>query len=241
MGDRLHGLDLFSGVGGLSLALAPWVKPFAYCEIDRYVTSVLLSRMREGSLPIAPIWDDVRSLRHTDLGRARIDIVYGGFPCQDLSDASRGKGKGLDGEQSGLWKEMRRLIDETRPSLVFIENVAGSAWKRYVPSVRYDLNRLGYASMSLCLPASACGAPFHGDRIFIAASNCEGESARTLHEKMARMPQSTEDLRYWGTPPAGALGMANGLPHDMDRLRAMGNAVVPAQAREAFRRLMGLP
>lgn len=58
----LNGLDLFSGIGGLALALSPWVRPIAYCENDRYAQGVLLSRMRDGGLPVAPIWDDVRTL-----------------------------------------------------------------------------------------------------------------------------------------------------------------------------------
>lgn len=233
----LNGLDLFSGIGGLTLALEPWVRPVAYCEIDAHARAILLSRMAHGQLPEAPIWDDIRTLKWSgDL--PKLDIIYGGFPCQDLSDASRGRGKGLTGEQSGLWTEMRRLIDEAQPSLVFIENVAGSAWKRYVPKVRQDLHDLGYTSLPICVPASACGAPFHGDRIFIASANCHGESASALHAKVASLCKSSEAMWDWGTPPPGTLGVADGLPHEMDRLRALGNAVVPAQAREAFRRLI---
>jgi hypothetical protein len=75
LADMLNGLDLFSGIGGLTLALAEWVRPIAYCENDRYAQGVLLSRMREGAIPISPIWDDVRSLRGRDLPPT--DIVSG--------------------------------------------------------------------------------------------------------------------------------------------------------------------
>src|SRR5690606_10421534 len=115
----LRGLDLFSGIGGLTLALAPWVRPVAYCENDRYATAVLLSRMRTGDLPCAPIWDDVRTLRGDML--PSVDIIYGGFPCQDISCA--GRGAGLAGGRSGLFFEIARLARELRPRFVFLENV----------------------------------------------------------------------------------------------------------------------
>ena len=114
----LHGLDLFSGIGGLALALEPWVRPVAYCEIDRFCQRLLIERMRQGRLPAAPIWDDVRTLAAGDL--PAIDVVYGGFPCQDISIA--GAGRGLDGERSGLVFEALRLVAELRPSFVFLEN-----------------------------------------------------------------------------------------------------------------------
>ena len=72
------GLDLFSGVAGLSVALRPWVRTIAYCEIDRYCQGVLLSRMRSGDIDRAPIWDDVKSLKGETLGP--VDIIFGGFP-----------------------------------------------------------------------------------------------------------------------------------------------------------------
>ena len=80
----LNGLDLFSGIAGLSLALDPWVRPIAYCEIDRYAQGVLLSRMADGQIPVAPIWDDIRTLTAERFGgrgsRTEIDIIFGGFP-----------------------------------------------------------------------------------------------------------------------------------------------------------------
>ena len=82
------------------MALSEWVKPIAYCEIDPYAQAVLLSRMQDGRLHRAPIWDDIRKLDSSEL-IGNIDIIYGGFPCQDVS--SCGTGKGLDGERSGLW------------------------------------------------------------------------------------------------------------------------------------------
>lgn len=112
----IYGLDLFSGIGGISLALRDRVIPAAYCEIDPYARSVLLSRMHEGKLFKAPIWDDIKTLRGEML--PRIDIVYGGFPCQDISVA--GLGAGLEGERSGLFFELVRLVKETKAPWVFL-------------------------------------------------------------------------------------------------------------------------
>ena len=85
----LNGLDLFSGIGGLTVALKRWVEPVAYCEIDQYAQGVLLSRMASGELPVAPIWDDIRTFSDKELS-AEVEIIYGGFPCQDISVAGHG-------------------------------------------------------------------------------------------------------------------------------------------------------
>src|ERR1041385_8791532 len=115
----MNGLDLFSGIGGITKALEGYVTPVAYCERDRYAIGVLLSRMHSGDLPTAPIWNDVLTLHGAML--PQVDIVYGGFPCQDISCA--GRGAGLGGERSGLFFEIKRLVREIRPRFVFLENV----------------------------------------------------------------------------------------------------------------------
>src|SRR5438309_5214628 len=107
----MYGLDLFSGIGGITKALEGYVTPVAYCENDRDAQAVLLSRMATGDLPLAPIWDDVATLRSTYI--PSVDIIYGGFPCQDISVA--GRGKGLAGKRSGLFFEIVRLCGEIRP------------------------------------------------------------------------------------------------------------------------------
>lgn len=233
----LNALDLFSGAGGGACALAPWMRPIAYCEINEYARGILLSRMASGEIPIAPIHCDVRQLRGGDL--PHIDAIYGGAPCQDLSGASHGRGAGLAGKRSGLWYEMLRLLEECRPGIVFIENVDGSAWRKWLPHVRRDLWSIGYTSLSLRVRAYDVGAPFQGSRIFVAATDCYGKPAFPLNAEVAFMPPSP-GLGWvdWGQPPSDALGVADGIPAGMDRRRAMGNAWVPAQAQEAFRRLM---
>lgn len=236
----LNGLDLFSGVGGLSLALEPWVRTVAYCENDRFAQAVLLSRMADGSLEAAPIWNDISTLNASTVD-TRIDVVIGGFPCTDLSDASRGRGRGLAGDQSGLWFEMLRVIREVRPGNVFVENVDGGAWRKWLPVVRRGLWGVGYSSLPLRMRAEDVGAPFRGSRIFVAATDRYSESALPLNEKASLLSESTGlSRRDWGEPPASAMGVDDGVPFGVERRRAMGNAVVPAQAREAFKILMGL-
>ena len=120
----LNGLSLFSGIGGLDVALSGYVRPIAYCEIDAYCQGVLLSKMHERSIDRAPIWDDIRSLSGKQFISRSIDMLYGGFPCQDISVA--GHGIGLAGERSGLFFEVTRLVNELRPRFVFLENVLES-------------------------------------------------------------------------------------------------------------------
>lgn len=244
----LNGLDLFSGIGGLTLALSSWVRPVAYCENDRYAQGVLLSRMRDGSLPVSPIWDDVRSLTPEALGRCRIDIIVGGFPCQDISIA--GNGECLEGKRSGLVFEVFRLIRELRPTFVFLENVSAIR-TRGGERVGKELAALGYDCRWDTLSAYDMGAPHKRERWFLLAhtndigrrqlSSIFKKDGQKNRPKISRQNQSNKfiDATWWKTEP-DIPRMANGVPYQLDRHRALGNAVVPQQAREAFKRLMGL-
>lgn len=162
--NRLNGLDLFSGIGGITLALEPWVRPVAYCENDRYAQAVLLSRMVCKQLPIAPIWDDVRTL--TSRMVPSIDIIYGGFPCQDISVA--GHGIGLEGERSGLIFELFRLVRECRPKFVFLENVPALT-VRGLDRILLEFHALGYDARWTIVSAAEMGAPHLRERIWILA------------------------------------------------------------------------
>lgn len=273
----LHGLDLFSGIGGNSLALAEWVNTIAYCEQDRYAQAVLLSRMAEGILPSRPIWDDIRTLRGEQL--PRIDIIVGGFPCQDISVA--GSGAGLDGERSGLFFEIVRLAQETKSPFLFLENVPAIR-TRGLDAVIRTLSSIGYDCRWGMLSAYDVGAPHKRERWFCLAyskvfgrrKECaldpgrgernseEGnQRCRPMHgglmadahklngyyERHGAGPIQRELWEqallqrrgYWEfEPDVGRV--ADGIPARMDQLKCLGNAVVPAQAREAFQRLMGL-
>lgn len=163
----LNGLDLFSGIGGLTVALEPWVRPVAYCENDRYAQSVLLSRMSNGSIIGAPIWDDVRTLRGSGIGIG-IDIITGGFPCQDISVA--GRRVGLGGERSRLFLHVARLAEEVRPAFIFLENVPAIR-SRGLSVVIFELARLGFDLRWTIVSAAEVGAPHLRKRWFCLAAH----------------------------------------------------------------------
>lgn len=173
----LNGLDLFSGIGGIGLALSPWVRTVAYCEQDRYAQAVLMSRMRAGDIDRAPIWDDVRTLRGDML--SGIDIIFGGFPCQDISVA--GTGKGLEGKRSGLFFEIMRLVDEVRPSFVFLENVPAIR-TRGLNRVLYEFTARGYDCRWTVLSAASVGAPHLRERWFLLAHADNGGRRQLLQQ-----------------------------------------------------------
>lgn len=244
---ELHGLDLFSGGGGGALALAPWCTPVAYCEVDPYPQAILLSRMATGLLPAAPIATDVRLLRGSLL--PRVDLVYGGSPCQDISVA--GRGGGVAGKRSALVFDLLRLVSECEPSLVFLENVPAIR-TRGADVVVAELAALGFACRWDCLSAADVGAKHKRERWFLLAAHTERlllweQSGGVCWQsrKGAPQPPHLGEARPLAGPPAGIIeprvGRAgDGLPYRMDRHRVMGNAWVPQQAREAFRRLLGL-
>jgi DNA (cytosine-5)-methyltransferase 1 len=160
----LNGLDLFSGIEGMSLALRDYVRPIAYCEIDAYCQGVLLSQMEENSILRAPIWDDIRSLDGRENFGDCVDIIYGGFPCQDISVA--GHGKGLAGERSGLYWEIHRLAKEIKPAFIFLENVPAILC-RGGSTVVESLAEMGYDCRWCVISAASVGALHRRERWFL--------------------------------------------------------------------------
>lgn len=231
----INGLDLFSGIGGLTLALGEWVRPIAYCENDRYAQCVLLSRMGDGSLPTAPIWDDVRTLSRSNIGQLRVEIIYGGFPCQDISAA--GNGAGLAGERSGLFFEIARLTKEIKPKFVFLENVS-AILSRGLDQILKTFTELGYDCRWEICKASDVGAPHRRARWWFLAYTNDKRSSEIKKIPRRSSVESTRD-DWWKNEPC-VDRVVNGLPFRVDRIKGLGNAVVPQQAREAFVRLMGL-
>ena len=164
-GTKLNVLDLFSGIGGFSLGLdrTGGFRTVAFCEIEPYAQKVLAKNW-----PGIPIYDDVRELTSEKLKADGIivDVITGGFPCQDISHA--GKGAGIEGERSGLWSEIARLIGELRPRYAIMENVS-ALLGRGLDVVLSDLAEVGYDAEWHCIPASHVGAPHIRDRIWIVA------------------------------------------------------------------------
>ena len=265
-------LDLFSGIGGFALGLqrTGGFKTVAFCDFDPKTHLVL-----KKNFPGVPIFNDVKTLKGEDVGT--VDIVTGGFPCQDLSVA--GKGAGLAGERSGLWYEMHRIIKETKPKWVIAENVSALRSKG-LDEVLWSLAQIGYDAEWHCIPASAVGAPHRRDRIWIVAypnlhdgrswssaqshqretrvelgsssagfieretqppmtyTSCEGWEGR-LHRWANAQRQGElgyfgcsssmdgQQAQDWWTTEPSVGRVANGIPNRVDRLKQLGNALVP--------------
>lgn len=160
----MNELALFSGAGGGILAsyLLGW-RTVCAVERDAYAAQVLAQRQNDGILEAFPIWSDITSFDGKPW-RGIVDVISGGFPCQDISSA--GKGAGIEGERSGLWSEMARIISEVRPSYVFVEN-SPMLVSRGLTRVISDLAKMGYDAQWARFSASNFGAPHIRDRIWI--------------------------------------------------------------------------
>ena len=232
---RLTHLSLFSGIGGLDLA-AEWAgfETVGQCEWADYPTKIL-----EKHWPDVPRWRDIRTLTKESFydrtGRTTVDVVSGGFPCQPFSVAGKRRGKEDD---RYLWPEMLRIISELRPAWVVGENVAGIV-NMALDTVYADLEGIGYAVQAFVVPACAVDAPHRRDRCAILAyADCrrcirrknEKQSAKT-REHAQRIPGRRG---WWPTEP-DVCRVVDGVPHWVDRLRCLGNAVVPQQFYPVFK------
>jgi DNA (cytosine-5)-methyltransferase 1 len=163
----MNELALFAGAGGGILGghLLGW-RTVCAVEWEPYPASVLLARQNDGMLPPFPVWDDMQTFDGRPW-RGIVDVISGGFPCQDISAA--GKGAGIDGERSGMWREMARIIHEVRPRFVLVEN-SPMLTSRGLGVVLGDLASLGFDAKWGVLGAADVGAPHQRDRIWILAN-----------------------------------------------------------------------
>jgi DNA (cytosine-5)-methyltransferase 1 len=189
----LRELALFAGAGGgiLGGKLLGWQTVCAV-EWEPYAACVLAARQNDGLLPPFPIWDDIQTFDGRPW-RGIVDVVSGGFPCQDISVA--GKGDGLDGERSGMWHQMARVVGEIRPSFVFVEN-SPMLTSRGGTRVIADLAALGYDTRWTVMGAADVGAPHQRDRFWLLAhSKCVGRQARPSKRTTHRNQEGTD---YFG-------------------------------------------
>jgi len=210
-------LDLFSGIGGFSLGLErAGMRTVAFCEIDPFCRAVLAKHW-----PGVPCHDDVRTI--PTIG---CDLVAGGYPCQPFSHAGKRSGARDDRH---LWPAMRRVIEQERPAWIIAENVTGHIALE-LDQVLADLEADGYACRALVIPACAVGAPHKRERVWILAHahgerGCVRATRSEYAEDAWESPERTE-LRHWDAEP-GMGRVASGVLYRVDRLRALGNAVVP--------------
>jgi len=221
---KLRVLDLFSGIGGFSLGLerTGGFETVAFCEIEEFPRRILAKHW-----PDVPCHRDVRELAGGDLGA--IDVITGGFPCQDISAA--GARAGLHGERSGLFFEIDRLIGELRPRFVILEN-SPELLDRWMGEVLGALARRRLDAEWEIIPAAIFGAPHLRERVWIIAYSPEITGIHQLHlgdalwrwMSHADNPWATD---AWDSPEAGICRMDDGIPDRVDRTGALGNAVIP--------------
>jgi len=221
--------SLFSGIGGFELGLErsiPNLETVWQVEQDKFCQKVLRKHW-----PNASIYDDVRTVGKHNL--ESVDIICGGFPCQDISIA--GKQGGIHAKRSGLWWEMHRIISELRPRVAVLENVANFVTLG-LPEVLGSLASIGYDAEWAIISAKQFGAPHLRKRVFIVAYSSSKSSQRNrIPFRLQKKPAKAIDLlhrtgaAYWEKTkaPPPVCGAHDGVSNRLDRLRALGNAIVP--------------
>ena len=239
-------ISLCSGHGGIDLGLKrvlPNLRTVAYAEIEAFACENLLARMEGGQLDAAPIWSDLKSFPWEQFS-GLVDILTGGYPCQPFSAA--GKRAGAD-DPRHLWPFISAGIEMVRPRLCFFENVEGHITLG-LREVIADLESLGYETAWGIFSAAECGAPHQRKRVFILANDQSERVQRmwsTWQQESPAYEQSQLPVRScpgadWsdGTTEPILVRMADGGADWMDRVRLLGNGVVPATAALAFRTLL---
>jgi len=228
--------SLFSGIGGIDLGLERAGMSCAWqVEIDDYANRVLAKHW-----PDIPRFRDVREVGKHNL--ERVDLIAGGFPCQDVSVA--GLNAGLSGERSGLWREYLRIVCDLRPRFIIVENVA-ALLGRGAGRVLADLASVGYDAEWQTIQASDVGAPHSRARIFIVAYSDSFNGQTGLGSFENGPPQIFTDgnrqrFPIWLQTADRFIGVDDGVSGKLYRNRsvAIGNAVVPQIAEYIGRAIL---
>lgn len=221
-------LSLFTGCGGGLLA-SNLLGHNIVCAVERdeYCIEVLIQRQNERILPCFPIWDDICTFDGRPW-KGTVDLVSGGFPCQAFSSAARGRNIA----SKDLWYEMRRIIREVCPHLVFAENVS----ERAILQAQNDLLQDGYKSKYIKLSAKDLGADHERARFWLLAYTDDYCKLRkSEHAEAQELPKLRNGV--WETFP-DELRVSDGVAFRMDRLKALGNGQVPIVAAVAFCKLI---
>jgi len=249
-------IDLCAGIGGFSLGLtAAGMTCIAQVEIDDYCTRILKRHW-----PRVPKWGDIKTIDPAELPAA--DLVCGGYPCQPFSSAGKRRGAGDDRH---IWPYISAILRHVNPAWALFENVAGHLTLG-LDDVLSDLEGLGYAAQALIIPACAVDAPHRRDRVWIIAHakmcsgnggsiaessknkgkrqgatggrDCAETAANTDNQRQLQPQGGIERQRRWRKIEPGMAGMVHGLPPQVDRIKALGNAVVPQVVHEIGRAIM---
>jgi len=233
----MNELALFAGAGGgiLGGLLLGW-RTVCAVEFDEHARNVLVARQNDGSLEPFPIWDDVRSFDGKPW-RGIVDVVSGGFPCQDISTAKGAGAKGIDGEKSGLWKDMSRIIGEVRPRFAFVENSAALTF-RGLERVLGDLAMLGYGVMYGVFSAADVGARHERSRIWIIGMRRHSDQIAAFEKCRIYGWSYSESIRdgeiYGNDTSSRMVRKSDGLADWMDRHARIGNGQVPGVVQKAW-------
>lgn len=258
----IYGLALCAGIGalelGLKLALGEEYRAVAYVERDPFAAATLVARMEDQALDRAPVWDDLTTFRGSEW-RGIVDIVSAGFPCQPWSVA--GKGRGTEDDR-WLWPDIARVISDVEPPFVFLENVPPLLTRGGIEPVLRDLASLGFDAEWEVLAASSLEAPHQRKRLYILAyapgsglqgtfntrfgslkcdslaDSCEGSGLASVGvENFSPFPpgrQYDDWLLVEDELQPVIRGVVDGVPDWVDRIRTIGNGVVPLVAGAAF-------
>lgn len=252
----MRALELFAGIGGIALAeQMAGIEVVGLSEIEEYPVKIL-----KKNFPNVPILKDVRkinkeTLREEGIDADTINIVSGGFPCQPFSTSGHRRGKEDDRD---LWPEMFRIIQEIRPDWVVGENVANFANMELDRTIS-NLESEGYETRTFVIPAAAVGAPHQRLRTLVVA-NANGRRRTSLDKNKSdrcnRQYPEVFDAQEWQTEwtdqvhvlSAGARILSqsssrlrrndDGLSKGMDRLKCVGNAVMPEQILPIFKAIV---
>jgi DNA (cytosine-5)-methyltransferase 1 len=231
----MNELALFAGAGGgiIGGKLLGW-RTVCAVEFDAHARNVLVARQNDGSLETFPIWDDVRTFDGRPW-RGIVDVISGGFPCQDISISNR-NAKGIDGARSRLYSEMLRIIREVQPRYAFMENSAALTF-RGLGTVLGDLAEMGYDAKWGCLRAFDAGGNHNRDRIWIVSypeSQYVKSSENKNRNREHRLPLKPGRVSWWQTEP-GFCRVVDGVADRVDKRNYnIGNGQVPAVAALAW-------
>lgn len=237
--------SVFSGIGGFDLAAErAGLENIWNCDNNSFCRKVL-----KKNFPNVKQYDDIKTVSHPE----PVDVMSGGFPCQDISNAKTWDSDGafcedgIAGKRSGLWWQFHRLIEETRPKFVVAENVAAIT-KKGLNEVIHSLSDIGYDAEWTIISAAKFGAPHLRKRIWIVAYPfgfgrlqesvilCKVFSEKVRHSSEWKLSRTICKETGKKTLP-GNFGIHDGLPRrvdDAERITALGNAIVPQIAQSIF-------